>query len=234
MECKDFLGLLKFFRNEEYLDSLINGKLYFNTPEYYRLSGNEGISDKNESCSISFRKSRNDKGIKITFGGNEIPGITAFTMYSDESEEKWLHCWTALHFPNNNSQSIYQLVNDINRMRKEFGSQYVFVQNDCYESFVQQLNELSGNKISHGHVSYSDDCWSHSIWCKSKEYSYQREYRFVIGNCNHTSIDPFELTDKDGFGKFISKNPVIEIIERESNLKYFHLDKEQCYTEICT
>lgn len=46
----EFIGLIKFFREEKKLDALINGCFYCNTPEFYRNSGYEGVSDKFESC----------------------------------------------------------------------------------------------------------------------------------------------------------------------------------------
>lgn len=234
MQFDNFFGLIKFFRNERNLDSLISGKLHFNTPEHYRLSGEEGISDKNESCSLSLRDTKTDRDFKFFWAGKEVPGIKALTMYSDDLKEQWLHCWTALHIPNDDSE-ITNLVKDINRMRQEFGHQFAFIlnANENYNSFIKRLHELTNNKTTHGHVSYSDNRWNWSIRCKSIEYSYQREYRFCIGFCNHTDTEQYEIIDESGFQDYISKNPVLEVIETDTQLIRFHLDIDRCFTEVC-
>jgi hypothetical protein len=76
MEKNQFLGLVKFFRNEDYLDSLISGTFHCTPPEVYRLDKQEGVSDKSESCAFSYRKDRGDNPIKVTFAGKVIGGIT--------------------------------------------------------------------------------------------------------------------------------------------------------------
>ena len=49
MEKPKLCGLLKFFSKEQYLDDFLNGLFYCNTPEYYRLSKQEGVGDQHES-----------------------------------------------------------------------------------------------------------------------------------------------------------------------------------------
>jgi hypothetical protein len=59
------IGLLKFFRDFDKLKKLRDGLFYCNTPEFYRQSGQEGVSDLHESCSHAYRKNRDDDPIKI-------------------------------------------------------------------------------------------------------------------------------------------------------------------------
>jgi len=94
-------SLIKFFSNEEYLNDLLEGKIYCNTPEYYRLANQEGMADKNESCVVAYRKDRNDEPIKVTVAGKDITSVISATIWNNTRKDSWLHCWFMLHFEPN-------------------------------------------------------------------------------------------------------------------------------------
>ena len=72
LQAGQYLGLFKFFRERCHLDQFLDGCLYCNTPEYYRLSSVQGVGDPNESCLISFRSSRGDSPLGLEIDGEPI------------------------------------------------------------------------------------------------------------------------------------------------------------------
>jgi hypothetical protein len=200
-----FVGLIKFFSNEEYLDQLISGIFYCNTPEYYRLCALEGVGDNNKCCMRSFRKERGDAAPKLTFGGHEISGLTAVTMHVAGQGDMWLHCWTALEIVDD-ADRLRKLAKNLNKLRSEFGHQYVFLPKDKIKDFVLRLQSVTNLEIHHGKVSYSSNHQDWSVRCKSEKYLYQSEYRFVVGRCKHTSLEPLILKYESGFSDLLSKN----------------------------
>jgi hypothetical protein len=113
MSSKQFIGLLKFFNNEEYLNDLMDGVIYCNTPEFYRLSNQEGLGDFHESCVNTFRKSRGDEAPVLKINGQELEGLTALTTHKGGAKDKWLHCWFALDYPQNDDELVV-LTNELN------------------------------------------------------------------------------------------------------------------------
>ena len=228
---KEYFGLIKFYNNENYLNDFINGVLYCNTPEYYRLSKREGVSDFNESCLLSFREGRSDEKVTVTFGGKEINGIKTLTMHPVNSHDMWLHCWTTLAVTEDRDE-LSKLVQDINRLRKEFGTNYIFMSMKQLNLFVEHLKILIKDKLYFGEIQYSDDTNLWSAFCKSNKYSYQREYRFAYGDCSSSPLDPSIICDKNGFIKFVTKNYCINI-DGNTQDTIFYLDKDKCYSKVC-
>lgn len=228
MEKRQFVGLLKFFRKEDRLDQLMDGLLYCNTPETYRLSGAEGIGDPHESCVHAYRKSRGGVKATMEIGGHVLEGLTAVTLHTGGRKDMWLHCWFALDMPKNDDELIL-LVGDLNRVRREFGTQYVLLPSDHLSEFVNRVKSLHDGKFDRGRVVYSDDNMKWSVGCKSSAYSYQREYRFGFGQCAHTSTQPLSLIYEAGLSDLMMKNPCIRITDNETQAVWLYLDKNECY-----
>ncbi len=88
-QANEFLGLIKFFRNEEFLDKLIAGRMHCQTPETYRLSNMEGVSDRAESCVESWRPARGGSAFEVTINNHVLPfeDIAALTIHNGEPFE---------------------------------------------------------------------------------------------------------------------------------------------------
>jgi hypothetical protein len=228
-----FLGLVKFFKNDNYLDDLINGVFYCNTPEYYRLSDQEGVSDHNESCILSYRANRGDEQLRMTFGGVEVPGITSVTMYDENKYDMYLHCWSSIIFTLDDDK-VLKLIKDLNRLRKEFGNNYVFIPYDKLKTFIERLKFLTNNNLQHGFIKYSNDDNERTVFCKSVKYSYQREYRFATGKCEHTDNAPLIIKDDIGFHNYMEKNISINIEETITGKFVFNLDTDRCFSDFLT
>lgn len=228
MKGGDLIGILKFFRDPDKLQALEDGVFYCNSPEYYRHSGDEGVSDFHESCNHAYRKARGDKPVKLYMEGQEIEGLTALTIHNRGVKDKWLHCWFALRVPSND-QEMESLSEDINRMREEFGDEYAFVQADNINELAERVSSVTEHQVDRGNVRYSDDRMDWTVACKSQSYCYQREFRFVVGECKHDCLEPLVLQYHGGFSDILSKSPSLRFMDEEDEHVWFHLDNRQCY-----
>lgn len=118
------IGIINFFHDQSYLDSLISETFYCNTPEFYRQYKAEGVSDK-------------------------------------------------------------------------------------IAPFLNTIQFLTPLQVIARKVDYCDKAINRSPICKDVLYSYQREFRFLIGQCTITQVEGLKLNRENGFSEFILKNPKI-------------------------
>lgn len=196
-----FLGLVKFFRNEDHLDELVKGNFHCQPPEKYRLDQQEGVSDKYESCCTSYRRSRNDPPIVLEIGGIKITDAVSVTIHNPQNgHDAWLQCWTSIRLPDNEAE-LNSLKEDISRMKREFGEHYALISPNNLKKLVEKITENSPlTPFLCNEVSYSDDRNEWGLFCKSTLYKYQREYRFSFGECNTHELQPqmFHIPDCEG------------------------------------
>lgn len=223
MDNRDFFGIIKFFKNEEFLSQLCGGTLFCNTPEYYRLHDGEGVSDRYECCTWSFRKIRGDTGAKIVVNGYSIEELTNVTFRSTGMKDSWLHCWTTLETPKNEAE-LGILVKDIQRIRSEFGLNYAYIPPTKIKPFIEHIKTLTTHKVEACKVTYSDKQKDWSPVCKSTRYKYQREFRILIGECQELSTEPLIIQNKNNFNDFIMKNISIEYSSIDSEWIWFGID----------
>ena len=153
MSSNGTIGILKFFRDRDKMDLLLNGLFYCNTPEYYRLSGDEGISDVNESCNHSYREGRDSDPVKLSINGHELEGLTGLTMHNNGIKDKYLHCWFAIRIPEDDRQ-LDTFTKNINRMRNEFGNNYAFIRARNIGTLVNRLKQYTTEEINYGNVKF--------------------------------------------------------------------------------
>ena len=224
-------GLLKFFRSESHLDDLLAGKFYCNTPEYYRMCESDGVGDKHESCIQSYRKARGDPPIILKMGGKALlsEGILEFTVHG-RVKDSWLHCWMIFQIPES-EPDLHSLISDINKVRSEFGYHFAFIPHYSIDPFVARLRELTSVDILHGPVKYSDEAMDWSAVCKSSAFSYQREYRFLLGQCKPAS-EPLVLQDSGGFRELIFKNIPLKLTSSDTKSTWLDLDTQRCFCPV--
>ena len=222
MEANQFVGLVKFFRDENYLDKLISGCFYCKTPENYRLDNLEGVSDKYESCTYSYRTVRCDEPITMHMAGFELEGLIEATIHKGEDFDSWLHCWMSLRVPKD-ELALSQLKDDVRRLKKEFGENYAFIPADKLAGFVSLLIVESEHKMWCNEVIYSLDRAQWSPECKALEYSYQREYRFGFGRCAVNETNTYILNCSSGFGEYIIKNQELKLSSDDGKRVWFDL-----------
>lgn len=223
MQNREVFGIIKFFKNEEYLSQLCGGKLFCNAPEFYRLHNEKGVSDRSECCTWSFRKSRGDTGAKIVVGGHSIEGLTNVTFRSTGMKDSWLHCWTTLVIPQDEAE-LEVLVNDIKRIRSEIGLNYAYIPPANIKPFIEHIKTLTTHEVAAGNVMYSEKQKDWSPICKSTSYQYQREFRILIGECQELSTEPLIIQNWKDFNDFIMKNISIEISSTDGEWIWFGIN----------
>lgn len=231
MEEKRIGGLLKFFDRDDYFDQLLGGLVYFNTSESYRRDSREGRADLNESCAFAFRKERGDPPIQVSFAGQEIKEVLSLTMHNGGQKDGWLHCWCAIVLPSRLDE-LRQFKNALDRMQAEFGRRYVFLPGNRIKQFAARsqnnLPSESTDIVKHGLVRYSASKDDWTVWCKSQAYAYQQEYRFVIGECEHTDTTAKRITCPAGFDTILFPEPTVRIHGEEAEEVLLELDANGC------
>lgn len=212
---------------------MIGGTFYCNTPEYYRMCESHGVGDKHESCIHSYRQGRGDQ--PVIFRMKEFtfePKLQTLTIHRGKKKDAWLHCWMTLEIPEEEA-GLHSLVSDLNRMRLEFGNHFAFIPYKSINPFVACLRELTALDILRGPVKYSNDSMDRSPACKDSSFSYQREFRFLIGQCTLESA-PLVLQYPHGFRELIFKDMPLQIVDPATGAIWLHLDTQTCFCPTCT
>jgi hypothetical protein len=226
----DPIGLIKFFPNEEYLDQFINGLIYCNTPEYYRMCGMEGVGDLHESCNHAYRKERGDAKPTMKINDIELKDPAAVTIKNGGQKDMWLHCWALLEMPEGDDE-LRSLTDDFNRLRSECGSNFAFLPHDNLGQFVERLRGIQEGDFGALRVAYSGKWGDWGVDCKSSDYKYQREYRFLFGECGDDEQEPLQRHYEHGFSDLIHKTPELRIEREGGGPVLFHLGADPCYCE---
>lgn len=204
--------MIKFFSSKERLEDFLGGKMYCNTPEYFRMNPAPGISDKNEAVAISYREERDGQSDwEIQIDGHPIEGISAYTFTLSPTYSCWLHSWMVMTVPDTREE-FEELVASINRIRGEFGVNYAAIPGDCVQEFKELVEESTDKEVHLEVVKYSPDMEEHSIVCKRIEYKYQKEIRFLIGECKQNEMKPHIFKLKKSFEHLAYANAKIEMI----------------------
>ena len=224
------VGLLKFFERDDYIDSLLGGTVFFAAPETYRADGHEGRGDPQESCAAAYRMQAGDLPLQMKFGDQEFQ-VTALTVHSAGRKQGWLHCWFAIELPTD-FEELERLIEDINRMRDQFGSRYVFLHAERIDNFVDRVRGSLPSEpkdgIDHGLVNYSARQDEFGVFCKAHHYAYQREYRFVLGECGHIETTAKQVRCPGGFKDILFLEPTIRILGQSEKELLLVLDKDGC------
>tara|TARA_Y100000296_G_scaffold53431_1_gene61208 strand:+ start:396 stop:1121 length:726 start_codon:yes stop_codon:yes gene_type:complete len=228
-----FVGqvLLKFFRDKEILESFLDGMFWCNSPEFYRLSYEAGVGDFNESCCYSYREERDKEAPKITIDGVALDGLIGLTQHSNKEKDRWLHSWFILNTPNSDEDCI-KAVQTINRMREEFGRYYAVLQVNNIQPLINRLTEASKVKIDAIPVTYSDDMLEWSCTCKSSNYAYQEEFRFLVDYCSSNELEPKKIDVKEGFRDIVDSCIPLTIVDKATGEYLFKLNVDVCTSSL--
>ena len=227
MEANQFIGLIKFFRNEDFLDKLCSGLFYCNSPEEYRLNNQEGIGDPMESCIHSYRLSRNDSEIVLEINGHALTGVERLTLHNSNNRDSWLHCWFELRIPSD-QEALDSLNANIERMKKEFGDNFAFIPAPKLKPLVELIQKHSEHPLYCDSVKYSSNSSDWGNLCKSTKFSYQNEYRFLFGECNPHSLVHYEFSiPQEDIQELILKNSEIKLMDSSDGTEWFVLRPNQ-------
>ncbi|MFC2974352.1 hypothetical protein ACFOJE_19340 [Azotobacter bryophylli] len=225
MKANQFLGLLKFFHNPEFMEKLLSGFMHCQTPEVYRLAAQEGRGDKFESCVMSWRKDRGDAagGIEFTINDHLIPAndLHSITL-QDQDGDSWLSCWFTLRLPEKEAD-LERLKQDLTRLKQEFGKHFVFIPAPSTRTFLERLKAASPKPMWAQEITYEENSVLWSARCKSPAYSYQREFRIGFGQCEVHETEPYTFQVEGGLKDLMYSNVSLQLNHVQTGEIFFEL-----------
>ena len=182
----------------------LDGTLYCNTTAYYRSSTQKGVSDRNESCMFSLDVNRGDKIDSFTINGINVEPPNDLIVRQGH-KDGWLHCWANIELPKDTDEFLL-LQNDLKRLKEEFGPHYAFVNAPNSHILSERIKTLTKSILA-GKVTYFKGGYlGHSVFHKDEKYSYQREFRFIIDECESDFKVPKSLIYKEGFRDIVQES----------------------------
>lgn len=178
------VALIKFFSKKEHYLEFKKGSVLFRTPHFYRENEDIGRGDRSESCLGYWNKGLGDKMPNLINNGSpiDINDAQSILIYpAHEQQDTWLQSWAVMG-PHNSFE------HSLERMLQEFGTYFVVLPANKINEYAQLLAEASCSQVSHGLVKYSDDPLKRSLTVKDSKFSYQKEFRFFIGECPKDEI----------------------------------------------
>lgn len=173
------VALIKFFSKKEHYLRFLAGNSLFRTPHYYRTKEDISGRDTGESCFGFWDISGGEKIPQIFVGGEELnlKDAKSLLVYpTRENMDSWMQSWSVIG-PNNGFEK------SLARMIEEFGSFFVVLPAYNIITYAKLIETSSGCTVKTALVDYSEDRLE---WCsvvKNIELSYQKEYRFFLGEC---------------------------------------------------
>jgi hypothetical protein len=209
------IALIKFFSEEEHYLSFKKGTNIFRTPHYYRRDKSVGRGDRSESCIGSWNKELGDEMPNIIINGVKVnlDDAQSLLIYSaDEQKDAWLQSWAVIEAHNNFENSLQKMLND-------FGTYFVILPATKISAYRQLLAKTSGCKVHMGGVRYSDDPLERSLVVKDSKFSYQKEFRFLLGECSKDEkVDKkFQL---QGINKMLLEASTLKLTSPSGEVKY--------------
>jgi hypothetical protein len=186
---KRVVALIKWGQGS-HLEQLIQGSLYLNTPEFYRLSADKEFGDKYESCAYTYRKWRDEIGPVILKDGVPLSQfyLTSMTVYGATDQSFYLHCWSMVSAWDD-ARELKALIADLQKQREMLGPCFVALR---ARDIGTLLDRIKGIEPTAGcsHIEYSDNPNQQSCVCKRTRFSWQREFRFLVGQCAEKETTP--------------------------------------------
>jgi len=187
------VGALIKWGKREHLEKLVRGELYLNTPEYYRINADKTFGDEFESCAYSYREERDEIAPVFLKDGVPLSQLhpTSATVYGATDRSFHLHCWSMVSAWDE-SHELEALVADLQAQREQLGPCFVALRSRDIGTLLERIRVMEPD-AGCSHVEYSDDPNRQSCVCKRTRFSWQREFRFLIGECAERDRDARRL-----------------------------------------
>ncbi|MEA5446890.1 hypothetical protein VCB98_13765 [Gammaproteobacteria bacterium AB-CW1] len=183
------VALIKFFSEEKHYLAFKDGCSFFRTPHYFRKREDVGRGDRSESCLGYWDTERGDQMPNLVRNGEpiDIENAKSVLIYpAHEQQDSWLQSWCVIGPHNEFEQSL-------ERMLEEFGTYFVVLPAKHIITYANLVGQASGDKVRYGLVQYSDNPLDRSLTVKDSKFSYQKEFRFYVGQCEKDEIQDKEL-----------------------------------------
>lgn len=178
------VALIKFFSEKEHYLAFKSGCSFFRTPHYFRKREDAGRGDRSESCLGYWDKELGDQMPTIVSNGQliDIENAQSVLVYpAHEQKDAWLQSWCMVGPHNEFEQSLERILD-------EFGAYYVVLPAKYINIYARLVGKASGEKARYGLVRYSDNPLDRSLTVKDHKFSYQKEFRFYVGECDKNEV----------------------------------------------
>lgn len=219
------VALIKFFSEEAHYLAFRNGSVLFRPPHFYRTQETKGRGDRSESCLGYWDKGLGDEMPNLVIDGhpNDIKDAQSILIYpAHEQQDSWLQSWSVMGLQNRFEYSL-------ERMLQEFGSYFVVLPATKIGEYAQMLAEASGAEVRYGLVQYSDDQLKRSLTVKDSEYSYQKEFRFFVGECSKDEVQE-KVFPLNGISKLLLEAASLQIKSPSGETRWCSLGQRRVVT----
>lgn len=215
-------ALIKFFSQKEHYLSFKKGINWFQTPHYYRTCEDVGRGDSNESCIYFWNETlpKNKPNFIKSIDYKQLKNILIYP--ADEQHDSWMQSWAVIG-PNNGFE------NSLEKMRNDFGYYFVILPAANIPKYMSLVEKASGFEVRHGLIRYSEDPIKRSLTVKSAEFSYQKEYRFYIGNCSKDELEKKSLYLPD-INNILLGAESLKIESRDGTTRYCSVGHKELVT----
>ena len=218
----DAVALIKFFSREEHYLSFKKGTNLFRTPHYYRKDKSIGRGDRSESCLGYWDKTLGNEIPNIIYNGDKVNFDDAQSLLiypAAEQKDAWLQSWAVIGPHNDFENSLEQMLN-------EFGTYFVILPATKIIAYKNLLAKTSGCKVNMGEVRYSDDPLERSLVVKDSKFSYQKEFRFFLGECSKDEKQDKKI-QLQGLNKMLLEASTLKIASPSGAVKYCSLGHQK-------
>jgi len=174
------VALIKFFSEEEHYLAFKAGYSFFRTPHYFRRREDSGRGDRSESCLGYWDRKLGDLMPNIVSNGQpiDLENAESVLVYpAHEQKDAWLQSWCMIGPHNEFEQSL-------ERMLEEFGAYFAILPARSISTYASLIGQASGEPVRYGLIKYSDNPLDRSSTIKDHGFSYQKEFRFYVGECD--------------------------------------------------
>ncbi len=219
------VALIKFFSTEKHYLAFKDGSSMFRTPHFYRKREDIGRGDRSESCLGYWDKGLGDQMPNLVSSSHQVDLKDAESLLiypAHEEQDAWLQSWCVMGPYNEFEQSI-------ERMLEEFGTYFVVLPAKNISAYANLVNQESGYRVRYGLVQYSDNPLDRSLTVKDSKFSYQKEFRFYVGEC-----EKHEITDKEiglqGINNILLEAASLKLESLSGEIKYCSLGRKEVVT----
>ena len=111
-------------------------------------------------------------------------------------------------------------------MLNEFGTYFVILPATKIIAYRHLLAKTSGCKVHMGAVKYSDDPLERSLVVKDPKFSYQKEFRFLLGECSKDEKQDKKI-QLQGLNKILLEASTLKLEIPSGEIKYCSLGHQK-------
>jgi len=216
------LALIKFFSEEKHYLAFKNGHSILRTPHFYRSCEDLGRGDRSESCLGYWDKELGHEMPDLTCNGSplDMTDVRSVLIYpAHEQQDAWLQSWCLIGPANGFEESLHQMID-------EFGTYFVLLLAKNIDAYANLLEQASGSAVHYGLVQYSDSPLDRSLTTKNSRFSYQKEFRFYLGECGKDETQDKNIQLK-GLDNLLSNGATLKFMTSSGKTKYFSLGQKK-------